>query len=127
MLRPPQPALLASGAILLACSPTPDTREASTLRDAAVSTSSESKVAALPPCMWELEACADHIDWRFKPLLRASELGPDAHFLAIGGQTVGVATGASAGSPSQLSVVRLYMDDEPEPYRRIYITIDVEG
>lgn len=66
----------------------------------------------LPPCMWRLDACPEHITWRFDTLLRASELHVNATFIAIGGQVLGVSTGPSGSK----SVVRLHMDDEIERY-----------
>ena len=66
--------------------------------------------AALPPCMWTLDACAEHITWRFDTLLHASDVDVDAHFIAIGGQAVGVVSGSTN------SVVRVHLEDEIKRY-----------
>ncbi|HET8937096.1 MAG TPA: hypothetical protein VFN67_26825 [Polyangiales bacterium] len=93
--------LLASCLILCACTGDPAAHEA---RDAGTSELNTS--AALPPCNWTLDACAEHITWRFDALLDASDVDLDAHFIAIGGQAVGVASGPTR------SVVRVHMEDE---------------
>lgn len=62
--------------------------------------------------MWALDACPGHINWRFNTLLRAGELDPDAQFVAIGGQAVGVSIGSSGAK----RVVHLHLDDEMDRY-----------
>jgi hypothetical protein len=60
--------------------------------------------------MWTLEACPEHIEWRFETLLDSKELDAEARFVAIGGQAIGVKTAVAH------SVVRLHtMTEESEP------------
>lgn len=111
LLRP----LIVSSSVLLACTADSGSREnerneRERERDAAEPMPDVD--AVLPPCEWTLDACPEHINWRFDTLLQAGELDEDAHFVAIGGQVVGVSSGPSASK----SVVRLHMDDEIERY-----------
>lgn len=101
----PRERLLALCSILLACT---DDASPNPGRDAELPALSTSEL--LPPCMWTLDACADHITWRFDTLLHARDVGADARFIAIGGQAVGVSYGALQ------SVVRVHTDKEINRY-----------
>jgi hypothetical protein len=95
---------------LCACTQDREPGEQAPKRDAEVDAASES--ALLPPCMWTLDACPAHIEWRLDTLLTASDVDADARFIAIGGQAVGVAAGAA----DTKLVVRVHMDDEIKRY-----------
>ena len=101
----PRP-LFVSGLVVAACAAGPALDEPARVREPEAH--APSATPALPPCTWTLDACPEHIEWRFHRLLDARALGPDAHFIAIGGQAVGVSTGPSGSK----SVVRVHMDDE---------------
>lgn len=104
MSRVSQLQLVASSLLVVACTTGDAARKDATSRDAEVPS------ALLPPCMWTIDACPEHIDWRVDALLDSSELDPDARFIAIGGQAVGVSIGAEE------SVVRVHMKDEIERF-----------
>ena len=95
--------IVASGS-LLACAASPG--EGAPARDAGAPEASTS--ATLPACGWTLDDCPAHIDWRFDTLLTAEEVSPDAQFIAIGGQAVGVSTGAMGVK----LVVRVHLEAE---------------
>jgi hypothetical protein len=100
--------VVASSLVLCACSE--DARSSSSKgaheHDAAMPVVIEP--SPLPPCMWTLDACADHIEWRIDTLLQADDVDADARFIAIGGQAVGVASGAAGLK----SVARVHMVED---------------
>lgn len=73
---------------------------------------------AYPACSWSVEPCEKRTySWQASVLLRASDFGADAHFIAIGGQAIGIA--GSVSEPKR--VARFYTEIEADrfgvPYR----------